>query len=171
MAILGFLGFQRGFLKESLSIALTLFALLFSIGSWEILTVPVGLFMDPQTPGFGMVCGTVLFLLILGVGSLIIFGLVKMVDRSALSVVNRLLGLLFGALKGAVIVSIILQLLAPFGSPDSKSKEASYVYPIVFQTGPMVYDAFMTIVPEARTFAEKVSSSVKELNGETEPSK
>jgi membrane protein required for colicin V production len=165
LAIFAFLGFQRGFVKEALSIALTLFALLFAISSWTIIATPMAMFMDPETPGFGVVSGSVLFLLTLGLGAFIIYAFVRLVEKTVLSVPNRILGLMFGLLKGAVIMSIILQLSKPFGTPDSQSREASYLYPIVLNSGPAVYNAFMIVVPEAKTFAEKVATTIQELNG------
>ncbi len=170
LAIFAFLGFQRGFVKEALSIALTLFALLFAISSWTILSSPMSLFMDPETPGFGIVSGAVLFLLVLGLGTFIIYAFVKLVEKSILSVPNRIMGLLFGILKGAVIVSIILQLIRPFGTPGTQSREASFLYPVVLNTGPVVYNTFMAVVPEAKTFAEKIANSIEELNGDETPS-
>lgn len=170
LALFSFLGFQRGFVKEALSIALTLFALLFAISSWSLIASPMSLFMDPETPGFGVISGSILFLLTLGLGSLIVYTFVRLVEKSVLSVPNRLFGLVFGLVKGAVIVSIILQLSNPFGTPDSQSRETSYLYPLVYNAGPAVYNAFMAVVPEAKTFAEKVAVTIRELNGdETSP--
>ena len=171
LAIFAFLGFQRGFVKEALSIALTLFALLFAISSWSIMTVPMSMFMDTETPGFGIVCGATLFLLTLGLGTFIIYAFVQLVEKSILSVPNRLAGLMFGLVKGAVIVSIILQLLKPFGTPDSKSRDSSFLYPIVLNSGPMVYNAFMAVVPEAKSFADKVANSIEDFNGNNSPSR
>ncbi len=171
LAIFAFLGFQRGFVKEALSIALTLFALLFAISSWTIIATPMSLFMDPETPGFGIVSGSILFLLTLGLGAFIIYAFVKLVEKSILSIPNRIMGLLFGLLKGAVIVSIILQLIKPFGTPDTQSREASYLYPIVLNSGPVVYNAFMAVVPEAKSFAEKIAITIEELNGNDTPSR
>jgi membrane protein required for colicin V production len=171
LALFAFLGFQRGFAKEALSIALTLFALLFAISSWTLIATPMSLFMEPETLGFGIVCGTVLFLLILGTGAFFIYAFVRMVENSILSVPNRILGLLFGLVKGAVIVSILLQLLKPFGTIDSQSQNASYLYPIVLNAGPAAYNALMAVVPEAKTFAEKVANTIEELNGKDTPSR
>lgn len=171
LTLFAFLGFQRGFVKEALSIALTLFALLFSISSWSLLSVPMSLFIEPDTPGFGVICGSVLFLLILGLGAFIIYAFVKLVENSVLGVPNRIAGLAFGTLKGAVIVSIILQLIKPFDAPDSQARNASTIYPIILNTGPAVYNTFMAIVPEAKSFADKVAETIEEFNGQDTPSR
>lgn len=171
LAIFSFLGFQRGFVKEALSIVLTLFALIFSISSWTLLATPMSLFMEPETPGFGIVCGVVLFLLILGVGAFIIYAFVRLVENSVLSVPNRIAGLAFGTLKGAVIVSLILQLMKPFDTPDSQARNASSIYPIVLNAGPAVYNAFMAIVPEAKSFADKITETIEDLSDQEIPSR
>jgi membrane protein required for colicin V production len=165
LSLFAFLGFQRGFVKEALSIVLTLFALLFSISSWTILSGPISLFMEPETTGFGIVCGAVLFLLILGVGAFLIYTFVMLVEKSILSIPNRLMGLLFGLFKGAVILSVILQLLKPFDTPSSQSRNASFIYPIALNAGPLAYNTFMAVVPDAKTFAEKIANTIEELNG------
>jgi len=171
LTLFAFLGFQRGFVKEALSITLTLFALLFAISSWTLIATPMSMFMEPETPGFGIVCGSVLFLLILGLGAFIIYAFVKLVENSILSVPNRLMGLVFGLVKGAVIASIFLQLLKPFGTIDSQSQNASFLYPMVLNSGPVAYNAFMMVVPEAKTFAEKVAITIEEINGNSNPSR
>lgn len=165
LSLFAFLGFQRGFAKEALSIALTLFALLFSISSWSLIASPISLFMDPETSGFGIVCGSVLFLFILSIGAFIIYTFVKLVENSILSVPNRMMGLVFGMFKGAVIVSVVLQLMIPFGTPGSQERNASFLYPIVLHSGPVAYNTFMTVVPEAKTFTEKIATTINQLNG------
>lgn len=171
LSLFAFLGFQRGFAKEALSIALTLFALLFSISSWSLIASPMSLFMNPETTGFGIVCGSVLFLIILSLGAFIIYTFVKLVNNSILSVPNRIMGLAFGMFKGAVIVSVVLQLMMPFGTPDSQARNASFLYPIVLQSGPVAYNTFMTVIPEAKTFTEKVANTIEDLNGDGNPAR
>jgi uncharacterized membrane protein required for colicin V production len=117
------------------------------------------------------VCGSVLFLIILSLGAFIIYTFVKLVDKSILSVPNRIMGLAFGMFKGAVIVSVVLQLMMPFGTPDSQARNASFLYPIVLQSGPVAYNTFMTVIPEAKTFTEKVANTIEDLNGDGNPAR
>jgi membrane protein required for colicin V production len=149
-------GIRRGFIKEALSITITLFALFFSIGSWHILSGPVSWFMDESSSSFGVVTGSTLFIIIMILGSFLNRYLVHLIAESLLSVPNRILGLLFGLMKGAVILSLILQLGNPLGIPSSSAINSSLIYPRVFEVGPKVYDVFAAFIPNAKSFADKV---------------
>jgi len=159
----GIVGFQRGFLKEALSITITLVALLISISSWHLFAGIVGFFVDSNTAHFALICGVSLFLFILLAGSFITFFLVRFVDKTLLSVPNRLAGLVFGLLKGAVITSLILLLIRPINIPDSGAINNSLLYPYVINAGPYVYNSLARIFPEARSFAENVLNGLDDI--------
>jgi len=159
----GFVGFKRGFLKEALSITITLVALLISISSWHLIAGFVSFFIDSTTAHFALICGVSLFLFIILAGSFLTFFLVHVVDKTLLSIPNRLAGLAFGLIKGAVITSLILLLIRPADIPDSAAINNSVLYPYVINAGPFAYNAMAGIFPEARTFAQKVLNGLDDV--------
>lgn len=156
-------GIRRGFVKEALSISITLFALFFSIGSWQVLSGPVSYFVDENTSSFGVITGSLLFILIMIIGGILSRYLSGRISESLLSVPNRLMGLLFGLLKGAVILSLVLQLGKPLGVPSSMAINASMIYSPVLKSGPIVYDMFVSFIPDAKSFADKVGQEINAL--------
>lgn len=88
-------------------------------------------------------------------GALIFFGTMIVVQVIAvlmrrflemvrLNIINRILGFFFGLLKGGIIVSAILLLLAGFNFPSQQSREDSVSYSYVIYLAPWAYNAVAT---------------------------
>jgi len=162
LVLLGIRGFQRGFIKEALSIVITLFSLIIAINAWTIVAGPVSIFWERSSSVFGLICGIFLFLLLLLIGKICSHFVVRFVETTILSVPDRLLGLGMGIIKGAVVASLVLQLLNTMGVPKSLERERSLLYTPVLNAGPFVYNVLKSVIPGAKTFAEKVSSRIPE---------
>jgi membrane protein required for colicin V production len=162
LVLLGIRGFQRGFIKEALSILITIVSLVVSINAWRLVSGPVSLFWETDSAIFGLVCGIFLFLILMIGGTIVAHLIVRFVESTFLTVPDRMLGLGLGLLKGAVVASLILQLLSSFNVPKSIERERSLLYYPVFRTGPFVYDVLKSFIPGAKSFAEKVSSNIPE---------
>ncbi len=105
VAISVVIGFARGFVKEAISIASLLIAI------WAALhfgprvgTIADGWISSPDLQKwFGWL---LVFVVILTVGGLIGWGVSKLVRLSILSGTDRVLGMLFGFCRGAVLVGV-----------------------------------------------------------------
>jgi len=100
-------GFFRGFVKEAISVS----ALLIAIWSAVNFGPAVGNISDNwfSSETLQMWFGRVLvFLVILGVGGLLGWGISKLVRLSMLSGMDRLLGSLFGAARGIVFMALFI---------------------------------------------------------------
>ena len=100
-------GFMRGFVKEAISIA----ALVLAIWAALYFGPAVGdvssswLASEELQMWFGRV---LVFAVILSVGGLLGWGLSKLIHMSALSGIDRLLGSLFGAARGIVLLAVLI---------------------------------------------------------------
>jgi membrane protein required for colicin V production len=100
-------GFVRGFVKEAISIA----SLLIAIWAALFLGPGVGDWADKWIASeelqlwFGRI---LIFVVVLTVGGLIGWGLSKLVRLSVLSGTDRVLGMMFGFCRGALIVGLII---------------------------------------------------------------
>lgn len=100
-------GFMRGFVKEAISVSALLFA------TWAALNfgAPVGdissswLSSESLQTWFGRI---LVFTVVLAIGGLLGWGLGKLVRVSLLSGVDRFLGSLFGAGRGALLVALFV---------------------------------------------------------------
>ena len=100
-------GIWRGFVKEAISIA----ALLFAIWAALYFGPPVGdvsqswLSSEELQMWFGRI---LVFAVILSLGGLLSWGVSKLVRLSVLSGIDRLLGGLFGVLRGIILISLLI---------------------------------------------------------------
>lgn len=101
------IGFFRGFVKESFSIATLVIAIWASLHfgpvAGELSESWLGS-VELQT-WFGRV---LIFTIVLSVGGLLGWGISKLVRSSVLSGVDRLLGSLFGVLRGVLLVALLM---------------------------------------------------------------
>jgi membrane protein required for colicin V production len=100
-------GFVRGFVKEAISIT----ALLFAIWAALFFGPAVGdvsqswLSSDELQMWFGRI---LVFAVILSVGGLLSWGISKLVRLSVLSGMDRMLGSLFGAVRGVILIALFV---------------------------------------------------------------
>lgn len=111
------MSYFRGFVSEVLSLAiwsLALFLSLFFLSSIELLLVPV-----IDIPSARTIAGfAILFVLTLIVGSLVKMVFRELVEASGLSGADRIVGMVFGVARGALIVLISVVLLRWTGLVD-----------------------------------------------------
>jgi membrane protein required for colicin V production len=101
------IGFIRGFVKEGISIAVLLFAIWAALYFGPAVGDISGKWFSSE--GLQMWFGRVLvFVVILAVGGLLGWGIAKLVRSSALSGIDRLLGSLFGAARGILLMALFV---------------------------------------------------------------
>jgi len=100
-------GFVRGFVKEAISIA----SLLIAIWAALYFGPAVGevsqswLSSDEAQTWFGRI---LIFAIVISVGGLLGWGISKLIRLSALSAFDRLLGSAFGAVRGVLLVALVV---------------------------------------------------------------
>jgi len=114
-------GIFRGFVKESISVTFWILAVWVAIKFSETASAYVPAGVDSPTIRLALAFGG-LFVLTLIVGAIInqIVGL--LVSKSGLSGTDRILGFMFGALRGFVLVTFLVLLATSF-SPGMKEKQ------------------------------------------------
>lgn len=107
VALSALLSLTRGFLREVLSLAIWIAASVLSIMFHEKLAV----LLQPHigSPSLTKIAAIgLLFVLCLIMGGLISFVLSKLIKVTGLTATDRLLGTVFGALRGVVVIVVIL---------------------------------------------------------------
>lgn len=112
IALSTLISLTRGFVREAFSLAIWIAA--FFVASWfyQDLAVYFTSFTD-STVRNGL-AAVILFVLTLIVGALLNFLLGKLVDGTGLTGTDRVLGLVFGAARGVLIVTLVLFVIDSF---------------------------------------------------------
>lgn len=100
----------RGFVKEAMSLAVWIASVTVATLFYQQIAVYLDTLVDTASLRF-LIAWLGLFFAVLIVGGLLNFLLAKLVNATGLSGTDRLLGMLFGAARGAIIVMTLLIIL------------------------------------------------------------
>jgi membrane protein required for colicin V production len=166
IALSALFAFVRGFLREILSIGAWVAA---GVATWFGLPVlrPFGRQYVEIELIADVVTGVVIFVAVLIVATIISHFLTRGVRESALGPLDRSLGLLFGVVRGALIVSVALLILDNFYPPENRPDwlKGARTLPMV-QAGADLVRGFRSLVPEpvvaeSQTTAEAAKTHVQ----------
>jgi membrane protein required for colicin V production len=142
LALFSWQGFRRGFVIELASLAalvLGIYAALYFSG-YVADFLSNSLSMGPQyvkVVAF-LITFIVIVFLVYALGRL----LEKLVDMVALGFVNKIAGVVFGILKGAVLISIVLMIINYFNEDfvSAEKKEGSLLYEPIEGIAPLLWE-------------------------------
>lgn len=100
-------GFSRGFIRESFSLAAWVAAFLFGIWFGPWLAAEYAEYLGEERFG-QIVAFLIVIVATLAIASMVQWGMGQLITRSGMSSTDRLLGLGFGAVRGGLLVTILL---------------------------------------------------------------
>lgn len=153
LAIIGIsalISLMRGFIREALSLAAWIAAYLLAKAFYEPVSVWLEPHIDTNSIRLGVAWGAI-FVSVLVVTGIINHLIGKMVDKAGLSGIDRLLGMAFGALRGVLIVALIVLGLKQFTPiPKDKWWGESTLIPHMEMIAQWSYDKLGEVVPELK---------------------
>lgn len=163
IAYFGWRGFMNGFIKEILSIAGIIIAVFLTfeyMGDVSRMFRPIFSSGNQAT----IAAGIFIFVLTVALAQLIAYAAGKFMELININFINKLVGLIFGALKSGIIVSAFLLLLAGFNLPGETSRSESVSYPYVIYLAPVVFDVVSSVYPGAENFIDTIEKTLEESN-------
>ena len=109
----------RGFVREAFSLAVWVLAFWVSWSFFRDLEVPLQAWIESPTVRLG-VAFAALMIATLVVGGLVNFLIIQLVERTGMSGTDRLIGMVFGAARGVLLVAVLVLLagLTPMPEED-----------------------------------------------------
>ena len=163
IAYFGWRGFMNGFIKEILSIAGIVIAVFLTfkyMADVSSMFRPIFSSNNQAT----IAAGIFIFVLTVALAQFLAYAVGKFMELININFINKLAGLIFGALKSGIIVSAFLLLMAGFNMPGETSRNESVSYPYVIFLAPTVFDLVSTVYPGAGNFIETIEQTLEENN-------
>lgn len=99
----------RGFVREAFSLAIWVFAFWLSWSFFRDLEVPLREWIGSPTARLG-IAFALLMIATLTVGGLVNYLIIQLVERTGMSGTDRLIGMVFGAARGILLVAVLVLL-------------------------------------------------------------
>lgn len=159
MILFALLGFRNGIVREVLTIAGVILAVFIAFQFMEDLAGMLVPYLDQSRDVIRLLSGLILFsatfILVLCIALLI----QKFLEIIKLSLINRLLGFLFGGLKYGIAVSAILILLAGLNLPAEETRDESVTYPYIIRLAPAAFNMIAAVYPGSDDFINQIQKT------------
>ncbi len=142
LVVFAIAGFSNGFIKSLASLAALILGIYLGIKLSGYAAAILANHINWSHEYLFIIAFAIIFILVVIIISLIGKFLDNIISAAALGFVNKILGLIFGLLKGALILSVIITLFN-FADPDSKylkedAREKSLLYEPIGKIAPML---------------------------------
>lgn len=156
----GIISFARGFTKEFLSLFLWLAAFIAAISLEYLATPKINGFIDNEEIS-KIISYVVVFVVFIFVGGIIIKFISKLIKWSGASGFDRFLGVLFGLLRGSIVLFVIF-LLLPSNLKSTDLIVNSKITPIIQKYAPEIEAYFRDLV-DNRNIVEEAMEIIEPL--------
>ena len=156
----GIISFARGFTKEFLSLFLWLAAFIAAISLEYLATPKINGFIDNEEIS-KIISYVVVFVVFIFVGGIIIKFISKLIKWSGASGFDRFLGVLFGLLRGSIVIFVIF-LLLPSNLKSTDLIVNSKITPIIQKYAPEIEAYFRDLV-DNRNIVEEAMEIIEPL--------
>ena len=160
----GVISFTRGFTKELLSLFLWLAAFIAAISLEYLATPKINEFIGNQEIS-KIISYIVVFIIFIFLGGIIIKFISKLIKWSGASGFDRFLGILFGLVRGLIVLFVIF-LLLPSGLKTTNLINNSKITPIIQKYAPEIEAYFRNLIDNRNVLdktLEKIDPLKKDL--------
>ncbi len=162
----GIISFARGFTKEFLSLFLWLAAFIAAISLEFLATPKINEFIGNEEIS-KIISYIVVFLIFIFIGGMIIKFISKLIKWSGASGFDRFLGVVFGLMRGSIVLFVIF-LLLPSGIKTTDLINNSKITPIIQKYAPEIEAYFRELI-DNRNVVEEALEIIEPLKQEVVP--
>ena len=162
----GIISFARGFTKEFLSLFLWLAAFIAAISLEYLATPKINEFIGNEEIS-KIISYIVVFLIFIFIGGMIIKFISKLIKWSGASGFDRFLGILFGLVRGLIVLFVIF-LLLPSGLKTTNLISNSKITPIIQKYAPEIEAYFRNLI-DNRNIVEEALEKIDPLKKDLIP--
>ena len=162
----GIISFARGFTKEFLSLFLWLAAFIAAISLEYLATPKINGFIGNEEIS-KIIAYIVVFLIFIFIGGMIIKFISKLIKWSGASGFDRFLGVVFGLMRGSIVLFVIF-LLLPSGIKTTDLINNSKITPIIQKYAPEIEAYFRELI-DNRNVMEEALEIIEPLKQEVVP--
>ncbi len=162
----GIISFARGFTKEFLSLFLWLAAFIAAISLEYLATPKINEFIGNEEIS-KIISYIVVFLIFIFIGGMIIKFISKLIKWSGASGFDRFLGVVFGLMRGSIVLFVIF-LLLPSGIKTTDLINNSKITPIIQKYAPEIEAYFRELI-DNRNVVEEALEIIEPLKKEVVP--
>ena len=162
----GIISFARGFTKEFLSLFLWLAAFIAAISLEYLATPKINEFIGNAEIS-KIISYIVVFLIFIFIGGMIIKFISKLIKWSGASGFDRFLGVVFGLMRGSIVLFVIF-LLLPSGIKTTDLINNSKITPIIQKYAPEIEAYFRELI-DNRNVVEEALEIIEPLKQEVVP--
>ena len=162
----GVISFARGFTKEFLSLFLWLVSFIAAISLEYLATPKINEFIGNEEIS-KIISYVVVFIIFIFVGGIVIKFISKIVKWSGASGFERFLGVLFGLIRGSIVLFVIF-LLLPSSLKTTDLISNSKITPIIQKYAPQIEEYFRNLI-DNRNVVEEALEMIEPLKEEVLP--
>ena len=162
----GIIAFARGFTKEFLSLFLWIAAFIAAISLEYLATPKINDFIGNQEIS-KIISYIVVFIIFIFIGGIFIKFVSKLIKWSGASGFDRFLGVLFGLIRGLIVLFVIF-LLLPSGLKTTDLINNSKITPIIQKYAPEIEEYFRDLI-DNRNVVEEALEIIEPIQNELIP--
>ena len=162
----GVISFARGFTKEFLSLFLWLVSFIAAISLEYLATPKINEFIGNEEIS-KIISYVVVFIIFIFVGGIVIKFISKIIKWSGASGFDRFLGVLFGLIRGSIVLFVIF-LLLPSSLKTTDLISNSKITPIIQKYAPQIEEYFRNLI-DNRNVVEEALEMIEPLKEEVLP--
>ena len=162
----GIIAFARGFTKEFLSLFLWIAAFIAAISLEYLATPKINEFIGNEEIS-KIISYIVVFIIFIFIGGIVIKFVSKLIKWSGASGFDRFLGVLFGLIRGFIVLFVIF-LLLPSGLKTTDLINNSKITPIIKKYAPEIEEYFRDLI-DNRNVVEEALEIIEPIQNEFIP--